>query len=165
MRTADSLTKGENDMPIIDEEAVSTLNDLIETCKDGEKGFSQASENVKDPQLKSLFTQYSQQRSDFVSELQMEVERLGGQPETTGSAAGATHRGWLNVKSAVTGHSADSIIAECERGEDAAVSSYQEALSRNLPPDVRNLVERQYGQIKQAHDRIRALEKATSRQK
>ena len=58
-------------------EAISTINGLIETLTDGEKGFEEASEAVKDPQLKSLFQQYSQQRHRFASELQAEAQRLG----------------------------------------------------------------------------------------
>lgn len=31
--------------------AISVLNDLIETSKDGEKGFHECAEDVKNPQL------------------------------------------------------------------------------------------------------------------
>ena len=72
-------------------EVISTINGLIETLKDGEKGFKEAAEAVKDPQLKSLFQQYSQQRSRFANELQTQARSLGeSDPEKTSSAAGAT---------------------------------------------------------------------------
>jgi uncharacterized protein (TIGR02284 family) len=90
------------------------------------------------------------------------VTRLGGDPENTGSVAATLHRGWINIKSAVTGADENAVIAECERGEDSAVSNYQDALNdQNLPADIRSIVERQYTQIKDAHDRVRALERAT----
>ncbi|HXZ10553.1 MAG TPA: DUF2383 domain-containing protein, partial [Paraburkholderia sp.] len=34
---------------------ISELNDLIETSKDGEKGFRKAAEDAHDTQLKALF--------------------------------------------------------------------------------------------------------------
>ena len=66
------------------------MNELIETLKDGQKGFKEAADAVSDPQLKSLFTGYSQQRARFASELQVQARSKGEpEPETGGSAAGA----------------------------------------------------------------------------
>src|SRR3954465_16081492 len=96
-------------------EMVSTLNSLIETLKDGQEGFRQAAEAVKDSNLKSLFNEYSMQRSRFAGELQAEARQLGeSDPETTSSTAGAMHRAWINIKSAVTSGDDHTILAECE---------------------------------------------------
>jgi uncharacterized protein (TIGR02284 family) len=141
------------------EDGISTLNNLIETCRDGEQGFRTAAEGVDNGQLRSMFLEYAMQRGEFCRELEREVRRLGGDPERTGTVAGAAHRGWMNIKSAVTGKDEDAIIAECERGEDSAVGSYREALNEALPPDTRILIERQYREVQAAHDRIRALER------
>ncbi len=141
---------------------ISTLNNLIETCKDGQEGFQTAADGVKNSELKTLFHTYSQQRAQFAGELQSEVGRLGGDPEKTGSLAASLHRGWIDIKSAVTGEDEGAVIAECERGEDSAVKNYNDALAdQNLPGDIRSIVERQFAQVKEAHDRIRSLEKAT----
>ena len=141
---------------------ISVLNNLIETCKDGQNGFQTAAEGVKRSDLKTLFGQYSQQRAKFAGELQSEVLRLGGDPTQTGSVAATLHRGWINIKSAVTGEDENAVISECERGEDSAVANYKDALAdANLPADIRSIVERQSAQVKEAHDRIRNLERAT----
>ena len=141
---------------------ISVLNNLIETCKDGQNGFQTAAEGVKRSDLKTLFGQYSQQRAKFAGELQAEVLRLGGDPTETGSVAATLHRGWIDIKSAVTGQDENAVITECERGEDSAVANYKDALAdANLPADIRAIVERQAAQVKEAHDRIRNLERAT----
>ena len=143
-------------------EAISTINGLIETLKDGEKGFKEASEAVKDPQLKSLFEQYSQQRHRFATELQAQVQNLGeSDPEKSSSAAGAMHRAWINLKSAVTSGDDKAILSECERGEDSAVHEYEEAMSDGLTGNAREIVSRQFTEIKSAHDRVRNLRDAT----
>ena len=142
--------------------AIPTLNNLIETCKDGEEGFRAAADGVKNSDLRTLFLTYSQQRAQFAAELQNEVRHLGGDPEDSGSVAASLHRGWINIKSAVTGEDEGAIISECERGEDSAVRNYQSALNEDLPANIRETVERQYAQVKEAHDRIRALERADS---
>ncbi|HJT44639.1 MAG TPA: PA2169 family four-helix-bundle protein [Chthoniobacterales bacterium] len=142
-------------------EAISTINNLIETLKDGEKGFKQASDAVKDPQLKSLFQQYSQQRNRFATELQAEARSLGEtDPEKSSSAAGAMHRAWIDLKSALTSGDDKAILNECERGEDSAVHEYKEAMEDGLTGTVRQIVERQFTEIKSAHDRVRNLRDA-----
>jgi uncharacterized protein (TIGR02284 family) len=137
-------------------EAVSTLNNLIETLKDGKNGFEAAAADVKDPGVKSTFQQLATERGRLAGELQAEVRKLGGDPETTGSAAAAAHRGWMNLKSALGGGE-KAILSEAERGEDVAVKSFENAIKENLPADVASVVQRQYGQVKQAHDRVRDM--------
>jgi uncharacterized protein (TIGR02284 family) len=145
-------------------EITSTINTLIETLKDGQEGFKQAAEGVKDPQLKSLFNEYSQQRSRFATDLQNQAHSLGEpEPETSSSAAGALHRSWINLKSAVTRGDDHAILAECERGEDSAVEEYKKAIDDNLSAQLREIVSRQYAEIKKAHDRIRNLRDAAKK--
>jgi uncharacterized protein (TIGR02284 family) len=142
-------------------EIISVLDELIETLKDGQQGFKQAAEGVSDPKLKSLFRDYSDQRSRFATALQTEARAFGeDKPKDHSSAAGALHRGWINLKSAVTGGDEHAILAECERGEDSAVEEYQKAVEDGLPPALQEIVSRQYAEIKAVHDRIRELRNA-----
>ena len=140
-----------------DDDVVSTLNELIETCKDGQEGFKQAAEGVERSDLKSLFFEFSQQRAHFAGELQGIVQKLGGDPETSGSTAGAMHRGWINLKSAITGKDEQAVLNECERGEDSARNTYKDALDDDLPTYIMDTVRNQYDSIVQAHDRVRTL--------
>jgi uncharacterized protein (TIGR02284 family) len=137
--------------------AISVLNNLIETCKDGELGFKTAAEGLKRSDVKSVFLEYSRQRASMVRELQEEVRRLGGDPEKSGSMSGSLHRGWLDIKSAITGKDDHAVLAEAERGEDVAKSAYENALKESLPASARTLVQQQAALIRQAHDRVRDL--------
>jgi uncharacterized protein (TIGR02284 family) len=139
-------------------EIISVIDDLIETLKDGQQGFRQAAEGVKDPELKSLLNEYSRQRAHFAMELQSEAQSLGkSEPETSGSTAGALHRGWIDLKSAVTRGDDHAILAECERGEDSAVEEYKKALNDGLSTSLHEILSRHYSDIKEAHDRIKNL--------
>ncbi|MEO8308265.1 MAG: PA2169 family four-helix-bundle protein [Pseudomonadota bacterium] len=141
---------------------ISILNDLIETSKDGEKGFAKAAEDTKSAQLKAIFMQASSRCAASARELQEQVRALGGEPEDGGSALGAMHRGWLDVKLAVTGRDDKAILSECERGEDVAKASYAKALRENLPANVRAIVERQNTGVLANHDRVLALRNAAT---
>jgi uncharacterized protein (TIGR02284 family) len=138
-------------------DVISVLNNLIETSKDGEKGFLKASEDSRDPELKTLFAQCSQRCAQGAQELQTAVAGAGGSPEDTGSIAGALHRGWISVKEAVTSRDDKAILEECERGEDYAKAQYRKALEHELPEAVRVVVERQYQGVVANHDRVKAL--------
>lgn len=139
-------------------EIISTVNSLIETLKDGQEGYQQAAEAVKDSELKSLFGEYSSQRSKFAGELQSQLRSLGeSDPETSSSVAGSVHRAWINLKSAITSQNDHAILSECERGEDSAVAAYKKAMETELPSPLRETVSKQQDDVKVAHDRIRNL--------
>jgi uncharacterized protein (TIGR02284 family) len=136
----------------------ATLNDLIETLKEGEEGFRTAAEGAKSPDLKSLFTEYSNQRAQFAGQLQALAKTLGDpDPTDSSSLAGTLHRGWINIKAAITGNDDHSILEEAERGEDVAKAAFQDALSADLPPAVRQTVAAQADAVREAHDRVRDL--------
>jgi uncharacterized protein (TIGR02284 family) len=135
----------------------SQLNELIETSKDGEQGFRKAARDTKAPELSALFTAGAQRCAEGARELQELVRTLGGDPEKTGSTAGALHRGWISVKEAVTSRDDKAILEEVERGEDYAKAQYRKALEQALPANVKSVVERQYQGVIANHDKVRAM--------
>jgi uncharacterized protein (TIGR02284 family) len=146
-------------MPLKNAEVVNVLNDLIETCEDGIHGFQTASDAVSNPTAKALFSSRLPNIQRGMSELKAEVRRLGGDPDKRGTIAGAMHRGWINLKSAVTGKNEEAIVMECERGEEHAAHVYEDALQKDLPEDTRAIVDRQYRGVVENLERVRALSK------
>jgi uncharacterized protein (TIGR02284 family) len=143
-------------------DVISTLNNLIETCKDGQNGFQTAAEDVENSNLKSVFYEFGQQRARFVGELQALVRELGGDPENTGSTAATLHRGWINIKSVLTGKDEAAILNEAERGEDIAKNAYEKAAAMSLPANVSTVIQKQYAEVKMAHDKVRDLRDAAN---
>ena len=140
------------------EKSISILNDLVETCKDGQQGFATAAKDAKDPELGRVFSHYAAQRGNYIRELQQRIRALGGDPDKHGSVSGSLHRGWINLKSAVSSDEPHAVLAECERGEDAAVSNFRDALQETeLDAESRALVQRQSAGVQEAHDRIKEL--------
>jgi len=139
----------------------STLNHLIQTCRDGQEGFLTAAENIQGTELKKLFNECSLQRAKFTGELQSVAHGLGdSNPETSSSVAGTLHRGWINLETAIGGRDAHAILAECERGEDIAVGEYNKVLALELPADIRDIIQHQHTAVLAVHDRIKALRDA-----
>ena len=145
---------------------VETLNDLIETLRDGQHGYKTAAEDVKAPELAQMFNRYSEQRAEFVTELQTRVRSLGADVEESGSVAGSMHRGWINIKSALSTNEPHAVLAEAERGEDAAVDAYEKALdNEDLDLATRDVITRQYQEVKSAHDKVKQLRDGISYRK
>ena len=142
------------------DEVIATLNDLIATSRDGEEGFRTCAEAVKSPQLKTFFEQRAQRCALGAAQLQQKVRELGGDPERSGSTAGALHRFWINLRSTLAGMDEHAILDECARGEDAAKRAYEDALKKDLPSDMRLLIEKQYREVKANHDSVRAMRNA-----
>ncbi len=142
------------------QDTISVLNDLIETSKDGEKGFRECAEDIKNPQLKTTMVQRAQDCATAAAELQQLVRSLGGDPETSGSMAGDLHRRWVDLKSMITGKDDEAILNECERGEDVALKSYRKALDKDLPAEIRVVIQRQFQGVQRNHDQVKALRDA-----
>ncbi|MDP3614856.1 MAG: PA2169 family four-helix-bundle protein, partial [Rubrivivax sp.] len=90
-------------------------------------------------------------------ELQALVAQLGGSAEDSGSATGALHRGWVAVKGTLSGYSNKAILEATETGEDTALERYRKALSQDLTPATRAVVERQLEGVKRNHAQVRML--------
>lgn len=145
---------------------IDVLNDLIEYSKDGEKGFKTSAEDVKNPQLKAFFVQRAGECANAAAQLQSEVRRLGGDPETSTSISGDLHRGWVNLKSMVTGKDEAAVLNEVERGEDHALKAYKDGreklvkLGRTASDQTYMLVENQLQGVQRNHDQVKALRNA-----
>lgn len=131
------------------------LNKLIAICKDGQAGYRAAANDTKDPELRELFNRLSRQRGDFAVDLQDIVRELHCQPRRHSSLAGAVHRGWLNLKAALTDGDHHSALVECERGEDAAVEAFRKVLEdAPLDGDLRRRISNQAFAVRDAHDEV-----------
>jgi uncharacterized protein (TIGR02284 family) len=139
------------------EQVLETLNDLLENSRDGELGFREAAEHTKTPQLAALFGRRADNCRKAAAELEEHIQRMGGQPDEGGTVTGAAHRVWLHIRGLFGGASDETMLNECERGEDAAVARYRKALKQNLPQDVHAMVLRQFEGAQRNHDQIKRL--------
>lgn len=144
------------------DDLIATLNELIATSKDGEEGFHAAADNVENPVLRIFFMEKAERCREGAEQLQDIIREMGGSPARGGSIAGAVHRLWVTIRGTLSGMDDDRILAECERGEEAAARAYEEALNQPLPADVRRVVDRHYAEIIANRDRVREMRNATA---
>jgi uncharacterized protein (TIGR02284 family) len=137
---------------------ISTINTLIATTIDSIKGYENSASEITNDRFRQIFRQRADERQQVVSQLQSEVRRLGGEPEDGGSFMGSAHRGFENLKSAITSGDEKSIVDEVERGEDYLKEKFETALnSGTLSGESRSVVERCYQSVRSGHDQISQL--------
>lgn len=136
-------------------EVESVLKEVINVLQDGQKGFADIGEHLKDDQLKRYFLAESLKRANFRAELENELHRHGVKDvHETGTVSGTLHRVWGDLKAkVVTGD--HELLATAEQGEDVSKKTYNEALSKELPAPVRELLQEQQRHINTSHDYVR----------
>jgi len=139
------------------EQVIETLNDLLENARDGELGFREAAEHTRTPSLSALFGRRADTCHQAAADLQEQIQRLGGKVDEGGTVTGAAHRVWVHIRGLFGGASDETMLHECERGEDAAVARYRKALKQDLPHDIHAMVLRQFEGAQRNHDMIRTL--------
>ena len=149
-----------NSVTADNDEVIDVLNELLESCRDGEYGFTTSAEHATSEDLKTTLVRHAQECRTAGQELQTLIRQLGGEPDDGGSISGALHRGWVSVRGTLSGYSDEAMLDECERGEDSAVARYRKALKENLPSAIRGVVERQAQGAQKNHDQIKAMRDA-----
>ena len=146
-------------------DATSVVEELLKTCEDGVKGYKDAAEHAKRPDLKAFFLEQSSERARFVNELQAALTKLGkpGKKES-GSVGGAmpAQEAWIDTKVSLGGGD-KTILQSIESGEDTAKEAYEKALSASLPPDLADVIRRQARSVRTAHDRVKTMRDGDSR--
>jgi|SRR5580658_5681146 uncharacterized protein (TIGR02284 family) len=149
-------------MPGTLQDYAQAVHDVISVCRDGEQGFRGAAQAVNAPAIKEMFEQYSAQRAQFAVELQGAVKALGFEAIDPQGLGGMLFASWISLKGLATGHDVHGILVEAERGEDWSLKTYRTALGKTLPPEIAAIVQKQFQQVQEAHDRIRNLRDASA---
>jgi len=138
----------------------SVTKDLISILEDGKDGFAKGADKLEGDDrgdLAAKFRTWSAQRERFAGELRSMAKAYGDNIHESGSVAGALHRGWLSLKDALTGNDPNGVLDAAEQGEDHAVAAYDKALKDDISMELRAVVERQYTDVKAAHDDVKRL--------
>lgn len=138
--------------------------ELVETLKDGERGYAEAADKLRDgehPEWATTLQRFSEQRAGFWREIVDMGHAYGDDVDESGTVAAAVHRGWIALKDALTGDDAEAVLKAALTGEDHAVSEYEDALKMDLSAGFREVVVRQQAAVVAARDEVKALQNAS----
>lgn len=145
-------------METVKTDLVEELNKLAVINNDRTEGYQKAATETEDQELKTLFSKFALQSRKYNSELQTEITKAGGKPESGTTESGKLYRVWMDIRAALTGKDKKQILSSCEYGEDVARDTYKDVLKEaNLPGDLLTLITSQYNEIVSAHNEIKKL--------
>ena len=131
---------------------VGLLNDLLQLNRDSAEGFTKAAEMAKSPKLKTIFEGARVERASAAREIEPLVRAAGGTPEKELSVSGSLHRTWMKVREALSPNGDKALILEVERAEDEMKEAYTNAMSKQLPPAIADVITAQSKQVFKVHD-------------
>lgn len=138
--------------------------ELVETLRDGEKGYTRAAERVRDGDHAAwagTLERLAAQRQEFRAEIVALGHEYGDDVDESGTATAALHRGWMALKDALTGDDPQGVLSAAVTGEDHAITEYDKALEQDLSEGFRSVVERQRSAVRATRDEVKALQQAS----
>lgn len=137
-------------------ETERVLLDVIKVLIDGQKGFADIGEHLKDDTLKRYYLAESLKRANFRAELENELHRDGmADVKQSGTVGGTAHRVWGDLKAAIGVGSDHQLLVTSEQGEDVAKETYKKALAQELPLPIRQLLTAQQAHVQTSHDFVK----------
>ncbi len=133
---------------------------LYKIVEAGEKGYAVAASNVKNRAIKILYKSYAQQRLQFKEEIFVEIQRLGGHARPRSNFLGIVHRGRIDIFAALTigdENVEKVVLKEVLLGETVAVKAYEKTLKKDLLPETREMLERQFDEVRKVVEQVRLL--------
>ncbi|MEP7134294.1 MAG: PA2169 family four-helix-bundle protein [Chloroflexota bacterium] len=144
-----------------------SLNFLHRIVEAGEKGYAVSASNVNNQGLKILLKSYAQQRARYKSEIQSEIQRLGGEVNARNSIRGVLHRGRIDIFAALTIGNKERegvVLKEILIGEKIALRTYQTILKNDLSAETREMIKRQYDEATKVVEQIQLMRGVKGRQ-
>ena len=139
------------------------IKTVIQVLHDGEKGFPDIGEHLKNQSAKSFFMEEGQTRARFAQQLEAEYGKASGDTsDVGGTVAGPVHRVWGDLKANLGGGD-HTLLETAEQGEDAAKKAYSAALAdTDLSSSTRSLLQTQQQHILASHDKVKAMRDSTA---
>ncbi|MBC7769222.1 MAG: PA2169 family four-helix-bundle protein [Phycisphaerales bacterium] len=138
---------------------IEALNDITKILIDGSALYQKAGELADDANASTAIADVTSERRALCSEFQNQVRTLGGDPADDGTVLGASHKGFMSLRSLVD-NDTKTAVSEVERGEDYLRDEIKKRLEdKTLSPQVQAFLNDALSRIRSGHDRISALKR------
>ena len=143
-------------------EAEGTLRIVIENLIDAQKALKDIGDAAKSDNLRRYFLAESLSRAEFRGELENILHQEGVRDlRESGTAGAAVFRSWTKVKSKLGGGDRGLIDAAAE-GESSTIDAYTDALKKDLPLPIRQVLARHAAHILQSCEYVSAARDANA---
>ncbi|MEW4455607.1 PA2169 family four-helix-bundle protein [Bremerella sp. JC817] len=141
---------------------LASLQELIHINVDSRDTFQELADGTTNASVAIMFRELASERNRNVAELEALLNSNQAKPNETGTFAAACHRILISLRSTL-GAGTTAMLDEAESAEDKIQKKYEEILTRDPGSAVSDILHRQYGGVRVAHDRVRAIRDAHRR--
>lgn len=143
-------------------QTITSLQELIYINVDSRNTFQELADGTTNSSVAIMFRELAAERNRNVAELESLMNRNESNAEETGSLVGAAHRLLISLR-ATLGAGTPTMLNEAEAAEKSIQHKYEEVLKREPGSAISDILHRQYGGIRAAHQRVRAIRDAHNR--
>ena len=135
-------------------EMVLALDAVINALQDSQKGLADIGDRLKDEKLKRYFLSESLKHASFRGDIEEFLHQSGVHDISEhGTAAGAAYRVWGDLKAKLGGGDS-TLLATAQRAADELKDAYDDALKREIPLALREMLGTQREHILASQDFI-----------
>lgn len=132
-------------------EVLDVLGELISACETEALRFHAYADIVGSVELCCLCTRRAVECMQAAHDLEAELLRLGGEAE---GPRFDEQRGWTAMRGALGRYQREGLFGEGADSDFAALGCYRRALDRELPAEVRAVIERQSHRLQLTHEQM-----------
>lgn len=136
------------------------LNNMIQINSDRIQGYARAIDNLHsdNEDLKAVFAGMLQQSTKYKEALIQMHKELGEDLKKKTSNSGKVSKAGIKIKTDYSDNNRQTILNNCEAGEDAVKKAYKEFLEiKDLSIPLKSILESQQTELIAAHNHIKEL--------
>ncbi len=144
----------------LNDTTINGLKKLVRMNHDAAEGYKDAADRIDNDGCEQIFREASRQRTQFAEELMQALDMNAEDVPEGGTALGAFHRAWLNVRGALTGGDEQNVIAEALRGEESLIEKYEDVLVDTAGSPLNATLHQHITTVRKTHESLESLKDA-----
>jgi len=127
---------------LLRDERQMSVNAVEKLCFETADHYGAAASELGDDRLAKIFTALADERQQLAADLAVHIRTLDDLPQQPDPDREAISHMLAGIKALLSGDMRASLVADCERGEEALMLAVQAALRQDLPPDMHAVLRR-----------------------
>lgn len=127
---------------LLRDERQMSVNAVEKLCFETADHYGAVASELGDDRLAGVFNTLADERQHLAAELAVQIHAIDDLPQQPDPDREAIAHMLSGIKALLSGDMRASLVADCERGEDALVSAIHAALRQDLPEDMHVVLRR-----------------------
>jgi uncharacterized protein (TIGR02284 family) len=127
---------------LLRDERQMSVNAVEKLCFETADHYEAAASELGDDRLAEVFAALADERQQLAAELAVQIHAIDDLPQQPDPDREAIAHMLAGIKALLSGDMRGSLVADCERGEEALVSAIHAALRQDLPEDMHAVLKR-----------------------